>query len=314
MPRYLPLFWRIFIPNATVLAVASVVLVVQPANGRVLVLATGLATLLAVNLVIMRRAFRPLSELADVMQDIDPLRPGQRVPVPGPLSEVTLVASAFNDMLDRLELERRESARRELHAQQAVRRHVARELHDQLGQDLTALGLQLDRMAMDAPPEIERSAAQARDAALASVETVRRLARQLRPEVLDDLGLRPALVDLCHRIATQTGLRVDTELSAVPEGLDQDTELVVYRVVQESLTNVLRHAEASRSRVVVSMRGGELEATITDDGVGMRGDGRVGEGGLRQMLERVLLVGGRLDVDSAPGRGTTVRLRVPVAP
>src|SRR5881275_2764578 len=91
--RYIPLFWRIFIPNATVLGVAGVVLAAEPANGRVLVLLAGGLTLLAANVMIMRRSFGPLSRLAELMQRIDPLRPGQRVPVLGPPSEVTLVAS-----------------------------------------------------------------------------------------------------------------------------------------------------------------------------------------------------------------------------
>src|SRR3954452_19345076 len=151
---YIPLFWRIFIPNATVLAVAGVVLAAEPANGRVLVLLVGGVTMLGANLVIMRRSFAPLTRLALLMQRVDPLRPGQRVPVLGPPSEVTLVAGAFNDMLDRLEGERRDSARRELAAQQAVRRHVARELHDQLGQDLTAIALQLDRLATGAVEDV----------------------------------------------------------------------------------------------------------------------------------------------------------------
>lgn len=310
---YIPLFWRIFVPNATVLASAGVVLAAEPANGRVLVLTAGILTMLAINLAIMRRSFAPLMRLAATMQEVDPLRPGQRVPVLEPPSEVTQVASAFNDMLGRFEEERRESARRELAAQHAVRRHVARELHDELGQNLTALGLQLDRMASGAVPDVRKGAADARDAALDAVETVRVLARQLRPEVLDDLGLRPALADLCSRLSTQTGLPIETDLQRFPKDMDRDTELVIYRVVQESLTNVMRHADASRARVCLNSDDEHLTATVEDDGAGMELAANLQQGGLRQMRERVLLVGGTLRFESSPGQGTMVELRIPRA-
>jgi two-component system sensor histidine kinase UhpB len=263
----------------------------------------------------MRRSFAPLNRLAAFMQRVDPLRPGQRVPVLGPPSEATLVAESFNEMLDRLERERRESARRELAAQQALQRHVARELHDELGQDLTALALMLDRIAAGAVDDLPARAAEARDAALGAVDAVRVLARQLRPDVLDDLGLRPALANLCSRLADRTGLAIDCRLEDLPEGLDEDLELVIYRVVQESLTNVLRHADARAASVRVASEGGDLVATVADDGRGMVVAGQdLRQGGMLQMHERAILVNGTLDVESAPGRGTRVSLRVPRSP
>jgi two-component system sensor histidine kinase UhpB len=110
--RVVPLFWRLFAPNAAVLAAACVVLWLEPANGRVVALAGGLGVMLALNLVLMRRAFAPLGQLYRAMVAIDPLAPGRRIRVQGPGSEVTVLAAAFNDMLDRLEAERRDSARR----------------------------------------------------------------------------------------------------------------------------------------------------------------------------------------------------------
>src|SRR5690348_642646 len=106
---YLPLFWRLFVPNAVVLLGAGIVLTIQPANGRVLVLGGGLAVLLTVNLVLMRRAFAPLVRLTALAGDVDPLEPGRRLPADGPESEVTRLTHAINGMLDRLETERRES-------------------------------------------------------------------------------------------------------------------------------------------------------------------------------------------------------------
>ena len=119
---YIPLFWRLFVPNAAVLLGAWVVLTIQPANGRILVLAAGLVVLLTVNLILMRRAFAPLARLTALMDEIDPLQPGRRLPPLGPASEVTRLTDAFNRMLDRLETERRESAMRALAAEAAERR------------------------------------------------------------------------------------------------------------------------------------------------------------------------------------------------
>jgi two-component system, NarL family, sensor histidine kinase UhpB len=121
----IPLFWRLFIPNACVLIAACVVLIVEPANGRVVALVGGLAVLLAVNVVLMRRAFAPLVRLTTTMNEVEPLRPGERVPLEGPGSEVTVLTRAFNRMLDRLESKRRDSARRAAAGQEAERRHVA---------------------------------------------------------------------------------------------------------------------------------------------------------------------------------------------
>src|SRR4051812_44932465 len=152
-PTYIPLFWRLFVPNAAVLLGAGIVLMIQPANGRVVALAGGLAVLLTVDLVLMRRAFAPLSRLAGLMNAIDPLDPGLRLPALGPESEVTRLTEAFNRMLDRLETERRESGHRALVAEEAERRRVAAELHDEIGQRLTALLLQIERLSRSASPE-----------------------------------------------------------------------------------------------------------------------------------------------------------------
>src|SRR5919106_222348 len=142
----IPLFWRLFVPNACVLVVACVVLIVEPANGRIVALIGGLAIMLAVNLLLMRRAFAPLTRLMTTMNRVDPLRPGERVPVVGPPSEVTVLAREFNAMLDRIETERRDSAQRMTIAEDSERRHLVTELHDEMGQTLTALVLQISRM------------------------------------------------------------------------------------------------------------------------------------------------------------------------
>lgn len=309
--RYVPLFWRLFIPNACVLAAACLILIIEPANGRIPALVGGLTVMLGVNLVLMRRATGPLTRLIDVMRDVDPLRPGQRIASSGSASEVTVLSQSFNEMLDRVETERRESARRELLAQEGERRRVAAELHDEIGQSVTALVLELDRSIGEAPEDRRAGLLRSRAVAGELLDEVRRLARSLRPEVLDELGLVPALTNLCDRLSAHTGLEIKRSLSDELPPLGADVQLVVYRVAQESLTNAVRHARARRAHVALGCADGRVELEVTDDGVGI---GAAGPGaGIRGMRERAVLVGGVLTVERAAGGGTSVRLRIPLA-
>ena len=306
----IPLFWRLFVPNACVLVVACVVLMVEPANGRIVALVGGVAIMIAVNLLLMRRAFAPLTRLMATMNRVDPLHPGQRVPIDGPPSEVTVLAGAFNAMLDRIETERRESARRMTVAENTERRHLATELHDEIGQTLTALVLQIDRMKAKggSPVDLDEALATAE----AALEDVRRLARRLRPEVLDELGLTAALNTLFNRLSSQTGLVIHRTLPEAPPPLTPDEQLVVYRIIQESLTNVIRHSGANEALVTLHEEGDRVEVTVVDDGRGLPADGIPLEGGIRSMRERALLIGADLTWTTASGGGTTIRLQIPV--
>ena len=307
--RYIPLFWRLFIPNATVLAAAAFVLHLQPANGRIPAIVGGFVMMLLVNLVLMRRAVTPLERLTDLMRRVDPLRPGERIPAPRAESEVSVLSQTFNEMLDRLETERRESLHRALLEREAERRRVADELHDQIGQNLTALALQLDRLHKRAPDELREEIIDLRDSVLGTVDDVRGVVRTLRPEGLDALGLPAALISLTTRLTQRTGIRIVRELQRDLPALDDDQELVLYRVAQESITNAIRHAEASCIAIVLSANGERVELTVRDDGVGI--DERRGrsDGGIRGMRERALSVGGRLVVQRRDdGPGTEVRL------
>jgi two-component system sensor histidine kinase UhpB len=309
--RYIPLLWRLFVPNAVVLIAACIVLWRQPANGRVLALGGGLAVLLVVNVVLMRRSFTPLVELTDAMRRTDPLEPGRRIGVHAAASEVTVLTESFNDMLDRIERERRESGRRALAAEEAERRRLAAELHDEIGQNLTALGMQLSHVAKT----IENGAADdvrvAHDLTLETVEAVRRLSRELRPEALDDLGLVAALATLCERIAARTEVRIQSDLRTDLPELAPEAELVIYRAAQESLTNVMRHAGASRAAVSLRAGDGTVTLEVLDDGVGAPDGAGDGAGGLRFMRERALAFGAHVRVEPAPGGGTRVVLTVP---
>ena len=310
--RYVPLFWRLFVPNATTLCAACVVLIIEPANGRIVALAGGLVTMLAVNLVLMRHAFAPLTRLTSVMQRVDPLRPGRRIHLPGPASEVTVLAQSFNDMLDRLEAERRESGRRSLSAQEAERRRLAAELHDEIGQTLTALVLQTTRIAEQSDDPVRDDAVDARDTVLRLLEEIRTLARRLRPEALDALGLIAALTSLTERLSSSTGLPIERDLQRDLPPLGADAELVLYRVAQESLTNVIRHASATRASLSLRAQGDAIVLTVSDDGVGFSVDD-VDRSGIRGIQERALLVGAEVRIGPRlQGPGSTVELRVPL--
>ncbi len=310
------LFWRVFLTNAAVFVVATAVLAFSPATvssplheREALVLATGLAAILVANGFLLRLSFTPLDRLIHVMKRIDLLNREERLPASG-TPEVAEVIEAFNEMLDRLEAERRASTARVLAGQEAERRRISHELHDEIGQGLTAVLLQLKRAASDASPEAEEQLAEAQATARATLDDVRSIAHRLRPGVLDDLGLVRALTALTNDFSERTGIAVERRFDGRLPELSREEELAVYRVAQESLTNVMRHAEASR--VVVGLEGNEDEVLlrVADDGRGFH-DGEVRGGGIRGMLERALTVRGRLSVGSSRLGGAEVVLRFP---
>ena len=317
MPR-MPLLWRVFSTNAAVLATATLVLVLSPitvsfpiALAELIALAGGLAAMLVLNLVLLRRAFGPLARLTTVMGEVDPLRPGERAAIDAADPEVAELTAAFNEMLDRLELERRDSARRALAAQESERLRIARELHDEVGQTLTAVVLQLDRVGRGAEPAVRHDLAEARETVRSSLEDVRGIARRLRPEALDDLGLVSALAALTNDMARRTGLRVERTIAPDLPPLGPEEELVIYRVAQEALTNVIRHAATGEARLALDVRDGQVELEVGDGGAGFEPE-RVAEGaGVVGMRERALLIGAELEVGSVPGAGTLVRVRLP---
>jgi two-component system, NarL family, sensor histidine kinase UhpB len=307
--------WRVFVGNSLVLGVAIILLAVTPARvvvpsafDEAVVLVGGVTAILLTNLMLLRRAFAPLKRLTALMRRVEPLEPGKRIPVYGDDQEVVELTRAFNEMLDRLEAERRESARRSLEAQEGERRRVAQELHDEVGQTLTAIVLQLDRLARSAEPPLRAALEDTRESARESLGEVRRIAQQLRPETLEDLGLPSALQALCDRIAEQGGVHVRTRLDPAPR-VEPDVELVVYRVAQEALTNVLRHARADEVEVELARRDCGLTLRVADNGRGIDEEGNRG-GGLQGMRERALLVGGQIAVRQLD-RGTEVSLSVP---
>jgi len=312
----LPLFWRVFAVNAGLLTAIAVLLIVTPvtisfpiALTEALIVVAGLAVTLAVNAVLLRRAFVPLGRLAQRMEMVDLLRPGQRLQVVR-TDEVGRVVAAFNRMLDRLERERHESGRRVLAAQEAERVGIARDLHDEVGQVLTGVLLQLNSIAESAP-EHRTDLEDAREAVRRALDEVRRISSELRPEMLEQLGLVSALTELSTSFERVAGVRVERRFDASLPKLAPELELAIYRIAQESLTNVARHAAASHVVIALERGRDSVVLRVRDDGLGFTGM-PVEQGGLRSMRERAVLVGAALAIKEAPDGGVEIRLEVPV--
>jgi two-component system sensor histidine kinase UhpB len=315
----LPLLWRVFAINATLLAIATLLLALTPvtihapiALVEVVDLVVALAVMLAANLLLLRHTLGPIDHLVARMRTVDLLRPGQRFAERGGIEVVALVRT-FNEMLERLETERRESGQRALRAQEAERLRIARGLHDEVGQVLTGVLLQLDSLADSATrsAEVEETKQSVRQA----LEEVRRIARELRPEMLEHLGLVSALTELSRKFADQSGIVVERRFAEDLPPLSDEAEIAVYRVAQESLTNVARHAEASRVEIALEPGVDSVVLRIVDDGRGLpeAPASLNGHTGLRGMRERALLVGGALAVKRGRDGGVEVRLEIPTA-
>lgn len=314
---HMPLFWRVFATYVAVLVLVFLLLVFAPvtvsipvALTELAVLGGGLAAMLVLTLVLLRPAFRPLATVTSTMKTIDPLTPGQRVPVVGE-PDVAALAQAFNDMLERLEHERRESARQALMVQERERRRVARELHDEVGQIFTAIMLQIESLAAHAPEGCADELEELRETARTGATDVRRIAARLRPEALEDLGLQSALSALAASFGEQTRIAVDRALAPVTE-LGPEQELVIYRVAQEALTNVARHAQARTVQLSLRRDDGDAVLRVRDDGRGLPDGAALSSSGIRGMRERAMLVGASLTLRAVAEGGTEVELRVPV--
>jgi two-component system sensor histidine kinase UhpB len=316
-----PLLTQILCVNAalicaTVLA-SSVVLRLDAHAGdadasRSLVLIAAVLATVLVNGLVLRRRFAPLALVIDAMEAVD-FTPGSPHPsLRAPDSaEVVRLQSAFTRMLRRLEAESSRTASAVQEAQEAERARLARDLHDEANQALTGVLLRLEATMHHAPPGLRAELRETREVAARAMEELLRLARELRPAALDDLGLAAALRTKVDEFGRRCGLRTELELApGSVDALDPGEQLVVYRVVQEGLSNAARHARASAVSVRVARDGGATVVRIADDGAGFDPTLPSPGLGLTGMRERATLAGGRLAIDSAPGVGTTIDLRL----
>jgi signal transduction histidine kinase len=207
-----------------------------------------------------------------------------------------------------------DALRRVVEAQELERRRLARELHDEMGQALTSILLGLKALEERTGDEASRAATQElRELVVSTLQDVRRLAVELRPTALDDFGLVAALERLTASFGEQTGISVDFETALADERLPEEVETALYRIVQESLTNVVKHARARRVSILLARKEGSVKAVVEDDGRGFDPAEQAGDGfGLVGMSERLALLGGRLEVESDADAGTTIAAEVPV--
>ena len=278
------------------------------------VLVVALLVSLLANALLLRRRFQPLERLIRSMEEADLTSGGGRVQAArSDADEVIRLQAAFNRMLDRLENDRREGARNVLRAQEQERQRLAQDLHDEVNQALTAILLRLEAATQDAPPPLRRELETTKHLATQAMEELLHLARELRPTALDDHGLLPALRTQVSDFAEQTGIDAQFHRRGDVPSLTAEQQLVLYRVTQESLSNIAQHADARKVSVELSSIG-RIVLRIADDGRGLDGvaDGRPrgarGGLGLSGMRERALLVGGELSIHSGEGSGTVVTL------
>lgn len=311
----LPLYWQVCLINGLVFVVGTAALALSPATisptvlvSEAVILALGIALILVTNFVLLRASLAPLDRLITMTESVDPQQPGRRLPEPasGPVAQLV---RSFNSMLDRLEVERRTANGRALAAQEAERGRIAQELHDEVGQGLTAVLLGLRRSADNATGDLAEELQTVLEMARSSLTEVQDVARRLRPGVLDDLGLASALAALATDFS-HGQLQVRRGIAPGLPELQTMTELVIYRVAQESLTNAARHARAETATLSLFVQGDEVVLKVADDGAGRLNQP---EGsGIQGMRERALLVGGRFTIGTRVGGGTEVHLSVPV--
>jgi two-component system sensor histidine kinase UhpB len=292
---------------------ASLNLSTENQRSQFALLALTIVLVLLVNMLMVQRRFTPLERLIKRVEAIDPQQPSNFDAAAGAGSdEVDRLAASFRRLLERIEAEQRRSGRLALRAQEQERRRLARDLHDEVNQALTAILLRLQAVSQDATPEIADELAEVRKLVNQAMEELLRLARELRPTALDDHGLYPAIEGQVRRFSSQTGIDADLRTHGGPADLDPDREIAVFRIAQEALANVARHASASSVEVDLARVGDNgVELTVRDDGRGFTLAGQSNGLGLNGMAERARLVGGELDIHSQPGAGTAVSLRVP---
>ena len=337
----LPLFYKVLIANSAIVllgalagtAITARVVSSGSGSGRGVPLAVifavcGLALSAVLNAVVLRAAFSPLQRLQEVARRVGEGDFSVRA-APSPLAdaEIAQLAEALNVILDevqRYEQQMRALSGRVISAQEEERQRIARELHDDTGQVLTLLLIRLKLLeSQTTTQELQAQISELRGLVSGAIDRVRQLALALRPPSIDQLGLAPALRSLVSTYTANTHIAVKLEIGPTATPLSPEQTIAVYRVAQEALTNIAKHAHARNVVMSVAESGGELVLTVRDDGAGfdptklaLRRQAKTsGPGvGLFGMEERARLAGGSLRIASAPGRGTSVTLRVPLTP
>jgi two-component system, NarL family, sensor histidine kinase UhpB len=293
-------------------AAANLNLRIQGQRWEFALLALTIVLILLVNITMLRRRFSPLEQLIEQIEAIDPSHPEDFAACADSLEEVDRLAASFRRLLGRIEAERVRSGQLVLRAQEDERRRLARDLHDEANQALTAILLRLQALGEDAPHGRTAEVAELKRLVNQTMGELAGLARQLRPTALDDHGLVPAIEAQLKRFAARTGVQARLDSRGDTSLLDEDEQTAIYRIAQEALANIGRHAGASSVEIELTAGEGGTELRVRDDGRGFDPLVRAGSTGLglEGMAERARLVGGELDVRSAPDGGTSVTLRL----
>lgn len=326
------LFYKILIANAVILiaiaiagtAATAAFVRAEPDRSTLelvgMLTAAGLTVSVMVNILILRLALSPIAQLERTAARVQDGDLEARAPY-SPLADRDLahLRWTFNGMLDSLAMYRRqlrEMAARALNAEEEERKRIARELHDGTAQTLAALMIRL-RLLRAAASDAERAAKidEIRGEIAGALEDVRRFARGLRPPALDELGLVPAIESHARMMAAASGIEIDVDAESVGGLLLPEAELALYRIVQEAISNAVRHAAPSHVQVRVTRDDGFVTAVISDDGSGFDVvevmSGRAAGLGLFGMKERATYVGGQVEIESTPGQGTRVVAAMP---
>jgi two-component system, NarL family, sensor histidine kinase UhpB len=285
-----------------------------------LLIALAVFSAVLLNSLLLRHRLRPVATLVETMDSIDSNVPGARAGVErGAAREVQALTAGLNAMLERIETERLQAGRAVLRGQEQERQRIAQDLHDEVNQALTAILLRLEATLGDAPHGLRPELQETKQLVNQAMDELLQLARQLRPTALDDHGLIAALASQVEDFGRRTGIEARFKRHGSVPPLSDEEQLVIYRVTQESLSNVAQHAGARAVDVELSFVGRTL-LRVRDDGRGfdgglhgasgtaIRARGRPGGLGLSGMRERALLVGGSLAIFSEPGQGTTIEL------
>ena len=341
--RRLSTFERVIVANSAIIVLATVtgwwVTQHNPETYHYVIdtLFIGLTALagVSVNFLLLRAAFAPLHSVLATIRAVESGQVEARAAATEGNADVAALAHAFNAMLDYLAQQRDDDAKRTLRAQEGERRRLALELHDQTGQSLTALALHAEAVAQSLASEegeaARRARAQAERLCALAQQTlyeVQGIARQLRPSVLDDLGLPAALRWLAGDARQRLGVCATAETSGDTDGgeqaqrLPEEVETALFRIAQESLTNAVRHGQATHVRLRLRLRVGDVRLIVADDGSGFRvarrlaplGEDAMAHGGqgIAGMAERARLLGGKLTIRSRPGYGCAVRVMIPL--
>nr|BBH95270.1 hypothetical protein KTA_34690 [Thermogemmatispora argillosa] len=327
----LPIFYKVLIANSLIIfvgATGGTWLASHLNDSRqglatptslIIFITVGWLVSVALNFLLLQIAFRPLMDLGKVMSRVQKGERSLRAPLTGLDPQADQLAATFNVMLEAIDEASRLRSTQIINAQEQERKRIARELHDETSQMLTSLLISLAILEKSVTsPEARERIADTRNLAHQTLRAIRNLSIDLRPSALDDLGLLPALRWYIKEYQQKCSIEVEFSATGFKGRLPAEMETVLYRIVQEALTNTARHANATRVSIVLREEEGAVYATISDNGCGfdvealMKTPGQERGLGLAGMQERAVLLDGTLEIKSRPGEGTTIEVRLPL--